>query len=466
MTSFFRSRRRGFTLIELVIVLGVVGVMGVGLYRLISNGSQQVRDQNTASQQGQIISAVKSYLATQEGTTLLTGLAAGGTNALSLPTSNTSVANCQANIAANPGLCNYLPTGFINTTTNAYGQVYKIYLMKDSTPAGTTPNSYSFLIESNGGQVIPDTSGGRISSLIGGDGGFVYTTSVCGAPATKFSCGSYGAWSVDVTSFGGVAGSGVVASRTFVSSALESTYYWLARSLVAGDSTVPPTYNTMTTNFYGGGQNIFMGKSADTTPNPLFTGTATGGGSIYLQNGNALLYGTDVEITASDPNANIYFNYQGVKPNYNTLRIEDTCSELDAAPCHTPAILVNDGDISVTSGEVKATKLLSVSDIRLKKDISPIQNALDKVMELKPVNFVLRQGNKPSLGLISQDLEKVYPQLVSDENGTKYINYDGLFGPVIGGVQDLKRENDDLRAQLKAQSDRIDRLEKQINTGK
>ena len=57
-----KYRISGFTLIELAIVLGVTGILFGGLWRLLSTSNAQMRDQATANQHAQLISAVSGYL--------------------------------------------------------------------------------------------------------------------------------------------------------------------------------------------------------------------------------------------------------------------------------------------------------------------------------------------------------------------------------------------------------------------
>lgn len=72
------------------------------------------------------------------------------------------------------------------------------------------------------------------------------------------------------------------------------------------------------------------------------------------------------------------------------------------------------------------------SDERLKKDIQPIGKVLDKLANLHPVTFSMRKdefpeygfGNGVSYGLIAQEVEKIFPDLVeTDENGYKMVKY-------------------------------------------
>ncbi|NYZ70141.1 tail fiber domain-containing protein, partial [Endozoicomonas sp. SM1973] len=58
------------------------------------------------------------------------------------------------------------------------------------------------------------------------------------------------------------------------------------------------------------------------------------------------------------------------------------------------------------------------SDIRLKENPVRIDNSLEKVSKLKGVSFVWKKDNKKDIGVIAQDVEKVFPELVHDTKVT------------------------------------------------
>jgi hypothetical protein len=123
------------------------------------------------------------------------------------------------------------------------------------------------------------------------------------------------------------------------------------------------------------------------------------------------------------------------------------------------------------AGTVYATQGFFGSDARLKKDIKTEENSLEKLKLLNPVtyNFEQNQGglqlNLPNgiqHGFIAQELEKVYPELVSDvlhpifdeknvQTGTrtlKAVNYVGLVSILTESLKELSNEVTVLKEKL------------------
>lgn len=118
----------------------------------------------------------------------------------------------------------------------------------------------------------------------------------------------------------------------------------------------------------------------------------------------------------------------------------------------------NSGGVYLSAG---ATSWTANSDIRLKNINSNIENALQKLMTLRAVNFSWKsdETNKENLGLIAQDVEAVFPQVIdksklpikpnqeqTDETEYLGVRYQELVPVLIKAIQELKAEVDALKA--------------------
>jgi hypothetical protein len=94
----------------------------------------------------------------------------------------------------------------------------------------------------------------------------------------------------------------------------------------------------------------------------------------------------------------------------------------------------------------------SSSDIRLKKNIMPLTGALNKLLELKGVTFEWKEPETQGslygeqIGMIAQDVEKVFPKWVGTDNkGYKTLTFRGFEALTVEALRDLKSENDWLK---------------------
>ena len=109
------------------------------------------------------------------------------------------------------------------------------------------------------------------------------------------------------------------------------------------------------------------------------------------------------------------------------------------------------------------------SDIRLKEQIKPVESVLEKVAELKVSRYFYKTDTlhaNEQMGLIAQEVLPLFPEFVT-QNGQYYgVNYGGLSVVAIKAIQELKDENEALRAMLlsakKEQAEQLKSLKAEI----
>jgi len=111
-----------------------------------------------------------------------------------------------------------------------------------------------------------------------------------------------------------------------------------------------------------------------------------------------------------------------------------------------------DGDVGIgdtspsyeldVDGTIRATgDVIAYSDKRVKENIKTIDNALNKVDKLRGVEFNKIGEDKKSIGVIAQEIEKVIPEVVrEDDKGMKSVAYGNITGVLIEAIKELKSE--------------------------
>ena len=102
-----------------------------------------------------------------------------------------------------------------------------------------------------------------------------------------------------------------------------------------------------------------------------------------------------------------------------------------------------DNSVRITttnSGCTVAGTVNETSDIALKTNIEPIDNVLDKIQQITGYTYQFKDTGHNSMGVTAQEVEKVFPELVHGEEGTKTLQYSGLIGVLIESVKELSNK--------------------------
>jgi hypothetical protein len=154
---------------------------------------------------------------------------------------------------------------------------------------------------------------------------------------------------------------------------------------------------------------------------------------LELNGVSSVLYGIQINGTSGG-----YLFHSGSDINLVNLK-----SGVVTVVAGSNGVLLNSGATSWTSN----------SDERLKNINYNIDNALDKLMTLRTVNFSWKSdiSNKENLGLIAQDVEKVFPQVIEknklqvkpnetqiDETEYLGVKYTDLIPVLVKAIQELE----------------------------
>ncbi len=112
------------------------------------------------------------------------------------------------------------------------------------------------------------------------------------------------------------------------------------------------------------------------------------------------------------------------------------------------SLTINPSDI--TSLEpIAAPYFEATSDINLKTNIKKIVSPLEMLSNLNGYTFNWKKDGKASTGVMAQEVEKVLPSAVSENNdGDKRVNYNELVGVLIEAVKEQQIQIDALKNKL------------------
>lgn len=174
----------------------------------------------------------------------------------------------------------------------------------------------------------------------------------------------------------------------------------------------------------------------------------------------ALLLGTDGSNNAlyAANNSNLRFGKLSTDTFTELMVIDKTTGNVGINRPSPSAKLDVGGSIAV-NGSVQHS-----SDRHFKKEITTIHDALDLLAQLKGKRFKWRVDEfpernfveGPDVGLIAQELEEVFPELVTtDDEGYKSIAYSKLVAVIIEAVKELRQEHSQDFSELKIENEML-----------
>lgn len=185
----------------------------------------------------------------------------------------------------------------------------------------------------------------------------------------------------------------------------------------------------------GGGYNVFIGNGAgDNTAAGADFNTIIGAGADVesgedaqqrIAIGRAVINTTDnTTVIGKSTQTDTYFGGMAAgewNSNLyaNALYLENSESITNS----TDGTVVVSGNLTVSS------------DMRLKDNIQPLGDTMVNILKLDAKSYT-REGRE-EIGLIAQDVQSVYPELVvEDGNGMLAVNYQALSAILINGIKD------------------------------
>ncbi len=222
-----------------------------------------------------------------------------------------------------------------------------------------------------------------------------------------------------------------------------------------------------------GAGNVYIGERAGYTNNGNWNiligkGAGAGNGEWALNTdfSHNIMIGLSAGYKTTTGERNLFIgNAAGYNENGSSkLYIDNTNSGTD-----NPLIYGDFAAKEVTiHNKLIAESVVENSDRELKKDIRTLEGSLEKMMQLRGVSFnwdlesekAVSSDPTDQIGLVAQEVEQVYPELVTETSrGFKALNYGKLSAVLIEAVKEQQSMMEQQQQLIEELSRRIGELE-------
>jgi hypothetical protein len=183
-----------------------------------------------------------------------------------------------------------------------------------------------------------------------------------------------------------------------------------------------------------GGTNYWTQSGTDiyyTTGN-VGIGTSTPNAKLDIAGASSTISNSSGDITLNSASGNISFSGDDLT-NIGSAYVSSNIGVNDTTPSYNVDV----------NGTLRAYGITDSSDVTLKKNIENLNSTLDKVLQLRGVTFDWKNpayGTSSQIGLIAQEIEEYFPELVStDSSGLKSIAYGKLTAVLVEAIKEQQQ---------------------------
>ncbi len=174
-------------------------------------------------------------------------------------------------------------------------------------------------------------------------------------------------------------------------------------------------------------------------------GSITLTGNQFINNSSPTIYLQDTDHRSSmiHCNSNIFYVLRANGTNSTTWATYNG---------YWPMELNLENNNATFGGNITAIyDVTAYSDARVKKNINTLEKALDKVLKLRGVSYQRTDmdGDKTHIGVIAQEVEKILPEVVSEnDKGHLNVAYGNIVGILIEAIKEQQTQIEDLKAKI------------------
>ena len=192
------------------------------------------------------------------------------------------------------------------------------------------------------------------------------------------------------------------------------------------------------------------GSAYNLTTTPTFTSTVTFNGNIDVANATGStgiqLRGSSPTITLRDTDNNTGY----IHVNSNTFYVLRGANDAGRnAWTQVNSVWPLEIRLDTNNATFGGTVTIN-SDIRFKKNIETISDALQRVLQMRGVFYNRLETEGREVGLVAQEVQKVLPEAVleNETTGVLSVAYQNIVGVLVEAIKEQQKQIEDLRSSI------------------